>query len=113
MTTITRCVADLIRLSMKQKGKVTEQGIGAFLIEWRNMENNLTYKRESRLSKDEHKRRVKAYHAGGSDLDMASRIGISPGAYAEWRRRNGLPPKGIHGKRLGRAVGTNYEGGIA
>ena len=108
MNTIARCVADLIRLSKKQKGKVTEQGIGDYLAEWRAIENGLLYKRQSQLSKDEHARRVKAYHAGGSDLDMASRIGISTQAYAEWRRRNGLPPKGIHGKRQGRAIGTDY-----
>ena len=113
MQTAKRCIADLIRLSEKGRGKITSQAIGDYFAEWRAIENNLLYKCQSKLTDDEHERRAQAYHLGGSDVDMAARLGISAEAFGWWRRRNGLPPKGISGKRLGRAIGTDYGGGMA
>ena len=70
----------------------TSDQIGQYLKEWRSIENTHDYK--MMISDDEHKRRLLSYAQGGSDIEMANRIGLSQQAYNVWRRRNNLPPRG-------------------
>ena len=97
MSTIANCVYDLTRLTDKYCDTVGIIGISDYLDEWRIQENALTNRGPLQLSREEHARRMMSYRLGGSDLVMAVRVGCRRQSFFEWRKRQGLPPKGVPG----------------
>lgn len=53
-----------------------------------------------KLSDDEEERRRDLYEEGLSDPEIADRVGVTPSAIAQWRKRRELKPKGAGPKTL-------------
>lgn len=54
-----------------------------------------TLKVLNNISFQEEKRRLREYEKGGTDKEIAQRIGISSGAFNSWRNNRGLPTKRV------------------
>ncbi len=102
MTIIADLVTDMRTLQRRHNVEFHRNAITKFIDEWRAGENGY-------LSKEEEQRRVDAYNMGGSDVDIAYRLGIPAATFQSWRQRKNLPIMGKGGRRYGRPLGTNYE----
>ena len=92
--TTSRFFRDLVYISSKANHKITLSGITRFMDEWRTIENNLTYRGHSERLTQEYERRLQEYLRGGSDADIAARLGMNKGTFSCWRIKQNLPPLG-------------------
>ena len=96
-------VYEMVHLQGKYQVQFTQAKVTKFVDYYRVQQSSF-------LPRTEEERRVESYTIGGSDADMAARLGLTRKSFTAWRVSRNLPANGRSGKRFGRALGTNYEG---